>query len=709
MFKFIVRINFVLILAALLLVSCHKKEEPLVNEGRLEEVCRQMKEIQEGISEWYLESESPSDLLQHLDEIKSFEGVKDVYSDALNVYIDLDFGGSISYYFPLDHLESFDDSDYISSLAALNTRSGDLDISRSFTTEGNPVKICLANQQSKDEGRKLYVDMVNCLEELFASRGFIVEIENSPKVSFFKDEMQDYDIVFYITHGGYQSNNGVHWLLTSERALFGDNDLAHLVSQAKGYVSIGHIPEIRDGKEKDIAYYKINENYLLNQSEEFRTKQSIFFNTACESLKGSTDLAEAFIDRGLGLYFGYDETNSTGQLGGMYYLARLLSGFSYETAYTSLPDYLLHSEEEATPEEIKKYGFESSSWVANLLHVPEAIDSELGNKILTKPYLTDYEDLSSSNQIKFVLRASSSFCYPLYFQSLSIGQTYKVPLSNDPFTFGFIVSETSDISQGTIIPGIKIGEKGCTTHYPNYTVDFEQTLDNDILNSDTHYYYWAYQFDGLHYNLSEVSGFSTRRINQVIPEEILDQMDDYIPIYDGWNPPNVEGQYLVSPLAITYDGTNQYEIGDVFTDLYCQFLNQDMVHNTLDYQEKTGGSTSTGTGAFISGEGNRFSVFFNTEGVSVYSDYSINIKTALVISGIMTSEGIKDVYYAFVLVDKSDDPSHHIIDIGGFRVFKDSDGLSVPVNYFNSSSKSQTKGLLYNPSSLPRILDAVSR
>ena len=90
MFKFIVRINFVLILAALLLVSCHKKEEPLVNEGRLEEVCRQMKEIQEGISEWYLESESPSDLLQHLDEIKSFEGVKDVYSDALNVYIDLD-------------------------------------------------------------------------------------------------------------------------------------------------------------------------------------------------------------------------------------------------------------------------------------------------------------------------------------------------------------------------------------------------------------------------------------------------------------------------------------------------------------------------------------------------------------------------------------------------------------------------------------------
>ncbi len=229
----------------------------------------------------------------------------------------------------------------------------------------------------------------------------------------------------------------------------------------------------------------------------------------------------------------------------------------------------------------------------------------------------------------------------------------------------------------------------------------------------TRYYVRAYLIVGMD-EMSQiiygnVRSFSTDPMKNMIPEDILDKMDDHMPIYEGITPPNVEGQFLISPLVITYDGTNQYSIGHVFTDLYFQFMNQDMENNTLDYKEKAGNSSSTGTGAFISGEGDKFSVFFNTDGVNVYSDSSVNYKQALVISGIMTPEGIKDIYYAFVMLSKGSDPYHHVIDVGGFRVFKDSDGLSVSTNYFNGSTQSKTREKVYNISSLPGIHDTVNR
>ena len=193
---------------------------------------------------------------------------------------------------------------------------------------------------------------------------------------------------------------------------------------------------------------------------------------------------------------------------------------------------------------------------------------------------------------------------------------------------------------------------------------------------------------------------SEERLNQVIPEELRDRMDDYIPIYDGSNPPNIEGEYIISPMEMTYDSDGDYETGHEFLDTYIKFFNQDMINNTLDYQEKEGSQEAVGKGCFISGEGNKFSVFFNTEGITRYS-YDINYKTALVISGIKTDYGIEDLYYAFVMVDKDSDPSHYIMEVGDFRVFRDGDGLSYE-NYWSSYAKKHAKR---KNKTLPSILE----
>ena len=166
------------------------------------------------------------------------------------------------------------------------------------------------------------------------------------------------------------------------------------------------------------------------------------------------------------------------------------------------------------------------------------------------------------------------------------------------------------------------------------------------------------------------------RIDRVIPRDIRNTMEPYINIYDGDNPPKVEGVYLMSPLQLVYD-SGGYE-NDDWADVYLHLYNQDVVNNTIDYEEQSETKTqeSTGKGAFISGEGDKFSIFFNTNGVVHLDGHDVSYKEALVISGIKTDEGIKDLEYAFTLVEKIGDTTDRLMDVGGFRVFKDGDGIS---------------------------------
>jgi hypothetical protein len=208
-----------------------------------------------------------------------------------------------------------------------------------------------------------------------------------------------------------------------------------------------------------------------------------------------------------------------------------------------------------------------------------------------------------------------------------------------------------------------------------------------------------------------VVSFVTDPIKNVIPDEIVDQMDDYMPIHNGINPPVIEGQYVVSPNILVYS-THGFSPGDKFADYYVMFYNQDIINNTLDFRaaEKfdDGSSSGTGTGAFISGEGDDFSVFFNVDEETVYSDYTIYTKKAVIISGTMTDNGIKDLYHAFVMLEKSSDPKSHLVPVGTYRVFKDKDGLSAFTNFFSTKASNRTRVLQNSPKKLPCISNSAN-
>jgi len=174
-------------------------------------------------------------------------------------------------------------------------------------------------------------------------------------------------------------------------------------------------------------------------------------------------------------------------------------------------------------------------------------------------------------------------------------------------------------------------------------------------------------------------------IETTVPPQVLDSMKPYIPIYSGNTPPDIENTYFIDPMIAVYCQDGGYAKGSVITSTYIKFTNQDNKAKTIEYAEKEGSNTSTGKGAFISGSGNNFTVYLDTEGTSS----GIYTKTALVISGTKTSTGIQGLRYAFVMVDKGDDPKNTLMDKGVFRVFEDSDGTALLVTWPSSIKELQ--------------------
>lgn len=165
-------------------------------------------------------------------------------------------------------------------------------------------------------------------------------------------------------------------------------------------------------------------------------------------------------------------------------------------------------------------------------------------------------------------------------------------------------------------------------------------------------------------------------VEQIIPEEIRVKMEPYITIYDGANPPNVEGCYYVDPLEDVY--LEDYPDGSMentnWASQWIKLANQDMYLNTIDMEElsATGTSYSAGMGSFIVGEGDNFSILFDAEGETD----GIYTRTVTLLSGTKGDNGIYDLKYAFIMAEKGDDPEGHLMAEGVFRVFEDEDYFS---------------------------------
>ena len=194
------------------------------------------------------------------------------------------------------------------------------------------------------------------------------------------------------------------------------------------------------------------------------------------------------------------------------------------------------------------------------------------------------------------------------------------------------------------------------------------------------------------YTESELESITTyeeefdERITHEIPVEYLSKMSAYMPIYSGSTPPIIEGTWMMSPTTVVHDGQGNWKAGKVINDVTFHFSSQNTSQNTIEYSKKESQDYANASNVAVLGKDNHFTAFLISEGKTG----DISTKEAALVSGTVTDNGIKDMYYAFILLDKSADPDRKVVDVGVFRCFKDGDGLSEPTPWSTRIRSGQT-------------------
>jgi hypothetical protein len=178
------------------------------------------------------------------------------------------------------------------------------------------------------------------------------------------------------------------------------------------------------------------------------------------------------------------------------------------------------------------------------------------------------------------------------------------------------------------------------------------------------------------------SGELSQEIKNFVPDTLLqDIMALGMPINKGLTPPNFENIYFGSPFALVNSNISYDYEGKLFADYKVQFFDQDNENLTVKVSYVNGPEEGSGLGAFISGSGDKFSVF-----VQVNSTYSgTNAVMLHIISGTLTSTGIKDLYFANFMLNNYGNEYGYWIQEGEGRVIKDTDGNSPIISSLKSS------------------------
>lgn len=161
-------------------------------------------------------------------------------------------------------------------------------------------------------------------------------------------------------------------------------------------------------------------------------------------------------------------------------------------------------------------------------------------------------------------------------------------------------------------------------------------------------------------------------IEDVIPAELLEDIEGYMSIYKGKTPPDIEGVYLVNPDELVYTSDGVFQPGRIFADDLFKFSSQNSATNIVTYASKQANSEQSSEKVSVSGTKENFTAYFIATGTS----NDIYVKTSTVISGAKTSAGIQNYQMAFIMLEKGADPNGKLMDVNEFRIFKDGNGLA---------------------------------
>ncbi len=177
-------------------------------------------------------------------------------------------------------------------------------------------------------------------------------------------------------------------------------------------------------------------------------------------------------------------------------------------------------------------------------------------------------------------------------------------------------------------------------------------------------------------------GFSAK-IQSIISQSDIDALRAKgMVINEGSQPPSIEGIFASSPhrLVAPYGPKDTYAVGYDFGDLVMRFTGQNATEQTALVEIKNAGSTGSGQGGFLAGNGQKFTFFAEVDLVSG----TATAKQVRIFTGEITADGIKD-FYTTLLIKSKVDPNDELIPVGSARILKDGDGLASKRSSFRRS------------------------
>jgi len=319
-------IQFLLILSLVFSFGC--KKEKIITDELIEKVYQQIKPDADAA----LLSDNPIAEFEMLaKELEKMEEVKQVATSERGLIIEFTNGKVVVWLIPFVPDENFEVLQQPSRLQALYKAN-------LSTNSISTPKICLVNQVYDDEQFEYTHEIFRVMKESFIDENWEATVINGGQftLNFTQNQLNDFDVVCIVTHGVnignwwesfiYQMNLGTY-ILTGEK----ESDNKKLTIPVT-------ISEVRNNKKVTVTYYAIPSEYITEYYAANSFQNSLIYLAACEGLKNPEHFGKAFVDKGVKVVVGWDETNCLGAIVCKDLMYNLLDGITLSEAFNMLPE-----------------------------------------------------------------------------------------------------------------------------------------------------------------------------------------------------------------------------------------------------------------------------------------------------------------------------------------------------------------------------------
>ena len=465
-----------------------------------EQLKKKVASVQSALEPFIQQCSSVDDFESHIEEIKSIDGVENVYSEGK------DFVIQIRDWFEIRFTNRQTPINFLPSLNSLPRKI--VNRLMPISKEETPIDVTIGFQMETDTKWSDEKETIDDLCDDFKSMDYQPKLYLGKEMDmdFFYRHIFDSNVLIIETHGGCGIFNKKHYLYTGIEAKYAWVAMVGVAELRALGIDVNNI-DLDDvgitccshddgGWFGEKWYWMVKEDYIRKSPYRFTgAGPHIVFMGACSSLKGDDVLtrsdgvqpygndsfAQVFFNKGADVYLGYnrDVARSTGA--GASFFDYMMHGASVEQAFKKLhPLYKYESDTEEKAFLVDLYKKDSK------YKDPKGIFI-VNTKTIEKTEQETLSEYKNTGQIELKGKTAVSL--------KDHGGLY------DFLNYGFIIDtqpNSDDLENGEVVPAqYSDNQTGEVSFFTTYTPIPGQT-----------YYYRAFTYDGIHCNWGEEKIFS---------------------------------------------------------------------------------------------------------------------------------------------------------------------------------------------------------